>query len=299
MKKKILVIGGTSYVGLNFIKKYFQTYDLTYTYSSKKMGNQWGKALEVNLTTENPFFLLEKNPSFDYVIFCSQANKYSQEIENYKNIIDVNISGLQKSLDFCRVNKAKNLIYLSSGSVYDASLKKPSKEISTKISLKSHYAFSKYMGEKICEHYTKKLNIKVIVLRLFTIYGENQTGKVVAKMKNNILNNQPIILNDGIGMHFTPIYIKDLVKILSKFIEQKNSTIFDVINVAGNKMYTLNEVCEMIADITGKEAKFKFSSTSAAYAVGSIDKFKKVIPNFKFTPLKLALQSICKTEVVQ
>ena len=298
MKKKILVIGGTSYVGLNFIKKYFQTYDLTYTYSSKKMGNQWGKALKINLTTENPFFLLEKKPSFDYVLFCAQANKYSQEIENYKNIIDVNISGLQKSLDFCKANKAKNLIYFSSGSVYDASLKEPSNEISTRISLKSHYAFSKYMGEKMCEHYTKKLNIKVIVLRLFTIYGEKQTGKVLARMKHNILNDQPIILNNGIGMYFTPIYIKDLVKILSGFIEKKNSTNFNVINIAGNKMYTLNEVCEMIADITGREAKFKFSSTTEAYAVGSINKFKKVIPKFKFTPLKLALQNICKTEIV-
>ena len=40
-------------------------------------------------------------------------------------------------------------------------------------------------------------------------------------------------------------YIKDLVKILSGFIEKKNSTNFNVINIAGNKMYTLNEVCEM------------------------------------------------------
>ena len=113
-------------------------------------------------------------------------------------------------------------------------------------------------------------------------------------MKHNILNDQPIILNNGIGMYFTPIYVKDLVKILGGFIE-KNNFIFNVINIAGNKICVNGY--EMIADITGREAKFKFSSTTEATLL-DLNKFKKVIPRFKFTPLKLALQNICKTEIV-
>ena len=69
------------------------------------------------------------------------------------------------------------------------------------------------MGEKMCEHYTKKLNIKVIVLKIVHYLRGKTNRKVLARMKHNILNDQPIILNNGIGMYFTPIYIKDLVKI--------------------------------------------------------------------------------------
>ena len=97
-------------------------------------------------------------------------------------------------------------------------------------------------------------------------------------------------------MYFTPIYIRDLVKIIHCFIESKLHNNFNIFNIAGDKVYTLNEVCLMIADILGTSAFIKPSLAKPAYSVGCIKKFTKKCPDFRFTPLKKALQNICKVE---
>lgn len=293
MKKiRILVIGGGSYIGGNLVKSLNQDYEVFCTFNNKQVDLQGLHAYHVNLTQPDPFKLLRNEEPFDIIVWTAQAEKYSQDLNSYKNLIDVNVSGLQKTLDFARDNRATRFIYLSSGSVYKKTSLPSAYDENAPIDLDSYYGFSKYIGEQMCHHYSTSTEMKFICLRLFTVYGPFQERKVIPNIWRAIKNNKNISLNSGVGMKFNAIYIDDLCKMIKKIINFDVKNRFEIYNLANPEILNLSDICCEIGKLEEVNLSLSENELPITYSLANIDKLTGIISDISFCSMQEGLLKI-------
>lgn len=113
-----------------------------------------------------------------------------------------NVHGTQNMLEAARINKIKRFIFSSSCAVYGE--KKESCSESDICNPTSPYAYSKYIGELLCQQYAHLFKLPTICLRYFNVIGERQNPNgpyagVYAQFSKQIQNNKPVtIYGDGL-----------------------------------------------------------------------------------------------------
>lgn len=280
-KKKVLIIGASSYIGQNINCHLNNVYDVIGSYNTRALDVDKQPMIKIDLAQDEPFNILDDCKDIDTVIWSVQSNQYSQALSDYADISRINIAAYQKTLDFCIKSGVKRLIYLSSGSVYQAQ-DLPFTETSS-INYTSHYGFSKFVAEEMSKHYTRNSNLEIVSLRLFTVYGEKQYNKVIPRIVEKIEKSAPIQLNSGVGMRFTPIYIDDLVEIIRYFCDLNLSETYSVYNVASSEVVTLFDACQLIGRELSKPINIHNQALPAAYSVADNTKLLNAIGSFEFT----------------
>lgn len=177
----------------------------------------------------------------------------------------VNVSGTVNLLKLSYEFGIKMFVFGSSSSVYGNSPKIPFKEDDLCQNIISPYGASKRSAEFFVESFHHNFNLKSIVLRFFTVYGERgRPDMAPALFANAILENRPICrFGDGGSMRdYT--YVGDIVEGIIKTVEADLD--FEVINLGNNSPITLNDFIAKIEKITGKRAKIKAESVRAGDA---------------------------------
>jgi UDP-glucuronate 4-epimerase len=187
MKKKIVIITGAcgfigfsmavvllkknySVIGIDNINNYYSTkYKQIRLKELKQYKNFSFK--KINLENRNEVLRFLHKKKIDSIFhFAAQAGvRYSQNFpESYLNS---NIYGFINILDASVKNNVKNIYYASSSSVYGDQKKYPVKE-NYELHPNNIYAKSKYLNELTAEFYSKRFNLNLVGLRLFTVYGK-------------------------------------------------------------------------------------------------------------------------------
>jgi UDP-glucuronate 4-epimerase len=131
------------------------------------------------------------------------------------------------------------------------------KEDQTLQPMLSPYAITKKRGEDYCYlyHYLHQLN--TIVLRFFTVYGPGQRPDLaIYKFTHLINNNLPVpFYGDGTSLRDYS-YIEDIIQGINQalcFLE-KNSKVFEIINLSGGRTISLKMLLSTIEKELGKSA---------------------------------------------
>ncbi len=185
---------------------------------------------------------------FDYVFhFAAQAGvRYS--VVNPKKYIDSNIKGTINLLEIIKEMKPKKTFIASSSSVYGNVSKFPVKEnfMLNPINL---YAETKYINEITANYYSKIYDLKIYVLRFFTLYGEwGRPDMFLFKLLKSIYNKEKFFLNNY-GNHsrdFT--YIDDAINILIRLMNIKEKSKFNIFNISSNNPINLKKIIQLFRD---------------------------------------------------
>jgi len=164
-----------------------------------------------------------------------------------------NISTTQQLLEACKDLPIQQFIFSSTSSVYGERHGKVS-ETAEPMPL-SPYGVTKLTGEHLCRIYHESFNVPITVLRYFTVYGPRQRPDMAFhRFIKQILTDQPItIFGDGTqSRDFT--YISDCVNGTAAVLGNKQA-IGKTINIGGKERASVNEVIELLEDLTGKKAK--------------------------------------------
>ncbi|MFW6456824.1 MAG: SDR family oxidoreductase [Planctomycetota bacterium] len=165
----------------------------------------------------------------------------------------VNVEGTLEVLSAAQQNGVERVIYASSSSVYGDSPTLPKSE-SMAINPKSPYASSKAAGEFYCQNYGDLFELETVSLRYFNVFGphqdpQSQYAAVIPLFVTSLLNNEPpTIFGDGEqSRDFT--FIDDVVRanLLAATSPKAAGKTF---NVACGQRYTLNELIDLLTDIT-------------------------------------------------
>lgn len=217
MKKKILIIGRTSFISINL------AYDLKKIFNIKK------------ISFEN-FFELDKNyiQKFDYLINCSLNQNYNKNKYHTKNDFDLKIAKKIKNLDIKYILISTRKIYKIGNNIKETS----------KIQPRCNYSKNKLITEK---KLLKLLNNKLLILRVSNLIGINQkyTKRKIHKtfIDHFFLNIKKGIIYDNKNNYKDFLSIKQFSKII-KILIQKNS--IGLFNVSIGKKVFLNKIIDWL-----------------------------------------------------
>ncbi|MDH4222236.1 MAG: SDR family oxidoreductase [candidate division Zixibacteria bacterium] len=219
----------------------------------------------------------------DFILHQAALTSVQRSIKNPLTTNEVNINGTLNILEAAKIHKIKRLVYASSSSVYGDTPTLPKVETMIPNPI-SPYAISKLAGEEYCQVYYRIYGLQTVCLRYFNVFGPKQNplseyAGVIPRFILALLNSQqPCIYGDGEqSRDFT--YVENVVEANLKAC-LKDSIAGEIINVACNQRYTLNQLWDSLTRITAKELAPSYSEPKAGdirHSLGDISKAKKLL----------------------
>ena len=289
MKKKILVAGGTGFLGFHLLKKLSHLNYSLFSLSSKKP-TKHKKILKVRYIVcdvTNPVLLKKKlKYNFDYIINFSGYIDHS----NKSKTINSQYNGCKNLINLFKKKSIKNFIQIGSSMEYGNS-RSPHNERSA-CKPKGNYGLAKFKASKYLQKIGKRAKMPFTIMRLYQVYGPNQTiNRLIPIVINSCLKDHNFSCSDGTQIRDF-LYVNDLIELLIKVIKKKpNNEIYNV--GAGNKL-KVKMVIDTINDIiklgNPQFGKIKMRKDEMKNNYPDISKIKKYYNWSPKTNIKLGLK---------
>ena len=259
MKNKVLLVGGTGYIGKELLKYISYDYDVYIT--GTKFSNKLNY-FQIDFSLPQTFESL-KSSNFDVILFFASSIKGIGDISLTNPDLRTNTFEVGAFLDFVKKNNiSKKIICFSSMTVYKASSKLPVTEHS-KLEPTSVYALSKVINENIFNFLSRYSEIKILVLRLPGIYGGSRKGGIIYNIAKKASTNHDIIVDfHGLGF-WECMEINDLCifikSILSSYTWKKK---YEIINISYGHIIDLVNTIKYIIKKSGSNVKLLVNNRS-------------------------------------
>ena len=257
---RFLVTGGAGFIGSNIAKRLVEKGYSVRVIDNFATGNRMNLEelkddIELIEGDIRDFWTVVKaTKSIDYILHQAALPSVPRSIDNPLTTTEVNINGTLNILEAARFNNVQRIVYASSSSVYGDSPVMP-KEESMKPMPKSPYAITKLAGEEYCMNFHRLYGLETVAIRYFNVFGPKQNpfsqySAVIPKFISLLKQGKaPTIYGDGLtSRDFT--FIENVVN-ANLLACEKKAAAGNVINVACNKAYTLNEMVEKLNKILG------------------------------------------------
>ena len=292
-KKKILLVGGTGFIGkwlvmtFNQLNKKYKTnitiFILTRDkYKFLKHYSEFKKIKSVIFIQGDILNFKIKNIDFDYIIHAGSDLKVEKKDQG-KYLKELSIGS--KRIFGIKNKKIKTrILFLSSGSVYknnNATNKIGESKfyLPSKFPIDNTYAFGKILAEIFAKLFIKFKNKNIIIVRGFSFVGPYQQferGFAITDFIKDSLENKDIKLNNGNNIFRSYLYIADLIIwLLHILVRSKKGEIY---NVGSDKEINLTKLSKKIIKINksgSKVIKNNNQNKKINYYVPNIDKAKK------------------------
>jgi nucleoside-diphosphate-sugar epimerase len=170
---------------------------------------------------------------------------------------DASVNATFALLLAARDQKVRRVVYAASSSAYGDQPELPKREDMRPAPL-SPYAVGKLVGEYYGQVFTNVYGLETVSLRYFNVFGPRQDpgsqySGVISRFMSALVNGeQPIIYGDG-GQSRDFTFVSNVVDANMRAAESP-SAVGMVINVANGRQVTLNELLEIMKNVTGKSA---------------------------------------------
>lgn len=222
MKKKILILGISSFAGSSFARYILNKDYIVYgTYNSNKdifsdiKKNKKLNLIKMNLEKdEHGLFRVAKKiqPSFiiDFSSIC-MVNESWLYPKKYMQINCISKLSLIKNINF--IKNLKKFIYISTPEVF-GNTNNSLKENSQNFNPSTPYAFTKLFLEKLINNYQQDKNKKFIIARFSNFYGPRQPSyrlipKLILSIKKKLNFQFMVMVNQKEIMFFLLIFVKE------------------------------------------------------------------------------------------
>lgn len=190
-----------------------------------------------------------KSHSIDMVIHLAALAGVRPSIERPLEYEEVNVRGTMNLWELCKDFNIKKFICASSSSVYGNNEKTPFAETDNVDNPISPYAATKKCGEILGHVYHELYHIDMIQLRFFTVYGPRQRPDLAIHKFTQLISEGmeiPFYGNGNTARDYT--YIDDIIDGITKSILylEKNSDVYEILNLGENQVITLNDMVATI-----------------------------------------------------
>ena len=241
MKKKILIIGGTGFLGYHLAKKcLLKKWDVTSISTNipqKKRFLPKVKYLILDITKKK-LILKKIKSNYDFVVNFGGYVNHNEKLKTYKS----HYIGCKNLADIFKGSKIKLFIQIGSSVEY-GNLKSPQKEDSkTNVDkLKSTYGKAKLMATNYLLKLNKKHNFPCTILRLYLVYGPYQDkNRLIPHTLNECLNDN--LFDCSAGKQYRDfLFVDDLMTAIFKCFYNKQS-IGEIMNIGTGKPQNIKKV---------------------------------------------------------
>jgi UDP-glucuronate 4-epimerase len=192
---------------------------------------------------------------YDAIVHLAARAGVRPSIDDPLGYADVNVRGTHNLLELARARHILQFVFASSSSVYGINPHVPWREDDFVLQPISPYASTKVSGELLGHVYSHLFQIRVVALRLFTVYGPRQRPDLaIHKFAGLMLQGRPIpVFGDG-STRRDYTFVADIVSGIRAAINY-DKTDYEVINLGNNDTLSLDEM------IAGLEKALGISAT--------------------------------------
>lgn len=270
---KILLTGGTGFIGRNLKEAWSGRYDL-----------RAPTRQELDLLDTQAVERYLKAEQFDAVIHTANTNNSRRQVDSYQ-VLDRNLR-LFFNLERCKDTYGK-LYYFGSGAEYDMRHYIPQMKeeyFGTRIP-QDPYGFSKYTMAKLA-------GSNIYDLRLFGVFGkyEEWERRFISNMIYQNLSGDVMRMNQN--MYFDYLYIDDLVTVMEWFLTHEPA--HHHYNVCTGERVTLLSLAQMVISETGipAEIETRQAGWKPEYTGDNRRLRKEMGEAFRLTPMSTAIREM-------
>ena len=173
-------------------------------------------------------------------------------MENPWLFYQTNVEGTLNLLDFSRRRGIPKFLLASTSSVYGAKAPLPTPETADSDHPLQPYAASKKAAETLCHSYHFLHGIDVSVVRYFTVYGPaGRPDMSMFRFAKWISEGKPVRLNGDGEQSRGFTYVDDIARGTIAALQPAG---YEIFNLGGHEVITMNGLIEMLEEVTGREA---------------------------------------------
>jgi UDP-glucose 4-epimerase len=242
LKKKILIFGGTGFIGYHLAKEAlrrgFQVRSLSKNNPVKKRYLKKVKYIVADISNKNFINKIIKE-DFQYVVNLAGYVDHSDKIKTYKS----HYVGCKNISNFFLKKKIKSFIQVGSSMEYGIA-KSPQKE-HFKCVPRSFYGKAKFLSTKYLLNLYKKKKFPVTIVRLYQVYGPCQDlNRFMPVVINSCKNNKDFPCSHG-RQYRDFLYIDDLIDAIFLILRNPKAT-GEIFNVGSGKPLKIRNIIKKI-----------------------------------------------------
>ncbi|MFH2039256.1 MAG: NAD-dependent epimerase/dehydratase family protein [Chloroflexota bacterium] len=196
-----------------------------------------------------------KSAKFEAVINLAARAGVRASTENPWVFVDTNMTGCLNMLELCRQNGIKKFIFASTSSIYGSNPPYPTPEDADSSHPLQPYAASKKGAEALVHSYHYLYDLDVTILRYFTVYGPaGRPDLALFRFTQWISEGRPVQVygNGEQSRGFT--YLDDIAR---GTIAALKPVGYEIINLGGHEVITINDLIRLLETTIGKKARIE------------------------------------------
>ena len=258
--------------------------------------------IKVNLNTKYDLKQILDNYHIDAVIHCAYVSKYSNNNELYTNVLNVNLIGTYKIIQYAIGKNIKKFFYISSAGIYKDQTKNKKNNEKDDISINSVYFICKRQIETVIEYFDKVFDTQFVIFRIGTIYS---SVEIPSKYRPNISLLTSIISklkkNDIININNYNIYrdychIDNITYVIHEFLKTDEYK-YLIYNLGSEDVYTIINILTILKKkniniqwniVTDEKADIALN-TNFNRAGLNMNRVKEIVSNYPLYTFKQSL----------
>lgn len=275
MKKKILLTGGSGFIGRNILESFLaEKYDISHP-----------SRQELNLTDSDCVKSYFKDKTFD-VVLHSATKPGHRNAKDTKDLFSLNTGMFENLIKF--KDRYGKFINFGSGAIYDNSKNitdATEENIFQNVACDEHGLCKYVVAEKIegLENF--------VDLNVFGIFGKYEDWQIrfISNAVCKTLYDLPITLRQN--RRFSYLFVDDLMPVLEFFIDNKVK--YKNYNIVPNEKIELLEIAGLIKKISNKNIEIKVAKDGYGLDyTGNNNRLKTEFKNIKFTGFEKSISSL-------
>lgn len=310
---KILVTGGSGFIGSHFIEEILKRNDVTKIYNLD--ANTYAANKNLPFEKDNRYQKLTMDISaayfpnqktflesldLDYVVHFAAESHVDNSITGPRKFIDTNIIGTFNLLENFKQSKIKKFIHVSTDEVFGSLNNKEGPfDIDSPYKPNSPYAASKAASDLLVRSYFKTYKFPAVITNCSNNFGPRQFPEKLIPLAINKLKNKEAIPVYGNGSNVRDwIYVKDHVNAIIHIMQ--DGTIGNQYLIGGDNEISNYELIHMLKDIYEELTQSKIEGEwfkyvedrkghDLRYAINNWE-LKQQFPDFNLSNFKQSLK---------
>lgn len=212
--------------------------------------------------SEKPVIDLFRNDKFDGVIHLAARAGVRFSVDNPWVFLESNVMGTLNMLEVCRQFGCKKIVMASTSSIYGENPPYPTPETASSSEPLQPYAASKKGAEALTHSYHHLHDIDVTIVRYFTVYGPaGRPDLAIFRFVKWIIEGEPIRINGDGAQSRGFTYVDDIARGTIAALKPLG---YEIINLGGHEVVTINGLVDLVEDLTGKKADVQYGPPNLA-----------------------------------
>lgn len=266
--KKILITGGTGFIGSNFVYKFLELGDDVHLIVRPE-SNFWRiKPIKsrvslhfVDLIDEQSINKFIGNLKPEIILHFATYGAYPGRQTDIKTTILTNVLGTINLVNACAQIGFKCFINTGSSSEYGE--KDHSMAESDLLEPNNLYGITKAAATMYCQFLAKKMDLPIVTMRLFSPYGYfEESGRLMPNIVKAGLNNEKFSApSPSPSRDF--VFIEDVIDAYLKVIDNVNSIKGKIFNIAFGEQHSISEVVDAVEKVLGRKLQVAYGEIAA------------------------------------